>query len=65
MEYLCNTKCSSCGQEGISNSTDFPFDCGVCEECTIEFVSDIKTLTKQRNKLNRQITTLKKVNLNK
>jgi len=57
-------KCSSCGFEAISDVQDFPFTCGNCGKVSMQFAADTKSLTEKRNKLSRQIATLKKASLN-
>jgi hypothetical protein len=56
-------KCSSCGVEAVSlipENMCYPFTCGNCDKCSMEYFGNLKDLTTQRNKWNRRIATLKK-----
>ncbi len=62
--YKNLVKCSSCGAEAVSdNEHGFPYTCGMCGKVSMNFVRDLtlEEITKIRNKLNREISKLKKV----
>ena len=70
MELKYKTKCSICKTEGLCFSGPEPFDCSMCGGVSVyytekKYINDnaIKELQKVRNKLNREIATLKKANL--
>ena len=58
-------KCSNCGEEGITIDIGqgFPYTCGICGNISLHRIANLKELTQQRNKLSRQISTLKKATL--
>ena len=62
MEEKIVVKCSNCKEYAttLDIGQGFPYTCGMCGKISMEYFGNLKELTAQRNKLNRQISALKK-----